>query len=487
MRVPLFFCRARELVLQSEIVDVSPRKQRPKSRPSRLTSGTFLLPPPPPLLPMEQTQTMSFDLSNIFGESPDSASVHSSSERERKPTRSQSQLTEMLVDSLMAMALPSSSEVGAEALQGRVSAGKTRPTLSVPLMSKNFLQLNARLSVPFELVDSIIAFFSWSKPALTLTVLVMYTHLVLNPLTLLSIPFFFILIKIMAPAYASTHKPESQSVLGKQNPVLADGPPLQPVELPHPAPEFSKEFLLNLTDLQNHMALYTTAWDYIAHGLSKFAYYTNEPISVAWYLGILLLGLLTLQFGGLLVQFIPFKLMLLVSGWGFTMVFHPYCYDTVLHAVYSEDTRYYLLNKTNRFEKVCDDLFVYHELQEQREVEIFEVHEFHKELKEWRLKTFTDVDYTVLTRPTSASGTLSKSQVQPPKDWSFTSQEWQIDLSPDLWVKSHGVGSVVRIDTETKWVYDSVRRENHFQPQFRRRRWTRSVAREKINASVVKQ
>jgi hypothetical protein len=414
----------------------------------------------------------------------DSASIHSNAttDTKAKPKQSSSQLTDILVEKLLSMAMPPTTQLGVETIEDRVAAGRARPVLSVQTMSKNFIQMNARLSIAFEFLDNVILFFSWQQPSLTLAILMIYTHIVLKPLALLSLPPFFLLIYIMAPAYSSTHRPEYHTVLGKTNPVLADGPRLKPVEIPQPASEFSKEFLLNMTDLQNHMVLYTQTWDGVIHWLSKFAYFINESISAAFYVGLFTLGAISLIFGDSLIQLIPFKFILLTIGWGVTIVFHPYFHDYVFDLVYSEETRYYLLNKTNKIEAILEHQFGYMELQEQREVEIFEVHKLNKNLKEWQLMSFMDSDFTRLSQQRileTTNGVISKHDVKPPRDWEFiTSDQWQIDLSPELWVKERMVTNAVRLDHETKWVYDSADEDNHFQPEYRRRRWTRIVTRQ---------
>lgn len=427
--------------------------------------------------------------------SNDSASINSQEVRTPTTTmtssfssfkqKQQSQLTDIFVEKLLAMALPPNTELGANVIEGRVQAGKTRPQLSVPIMSKNFIQLNSRLSFPFEMIDHIIRFFTWENPTLTLTILTLYTHVVLKPLpTLMSFPFFFILLYIMTPAYTNKHIPDQHTVLGKNNPVLANGPDLKNPNIPTPASEFSKEFLLNLTDLQNHMVLYVYGWDVVVHLLSKFAYFTDEAVSPFYFLTLLIIGLVSVSFGDLIFPLIPIKFILITTGWAVTVVFHPYFYDYVFNMVYSEETRYYILGKTNKVEDILHKHFDLEEPPEQKEVEIFEIHQFNKSAKEWHLVFFLNDDFTKIS-PSRLSydehspiGSLNKSSIKPPKDWEFiTDEDWKIDLYPDSWVKSHLLEGVVRIDIETKWVYDLADDDNGYQPQFRRRRWTRVVTR----------
>jgi len=396
------------------------------------------------------------------------------------------QLTDKLIEKLFSIALPPSNEMSADSLEGRVQAGKLRPGLSVPIMSRNFIQLNSRLSFPFESIDNIIKFFNWENPKLTLTILVIYTHLVLRPLPMmLSIPFFLIVIYIMAPAYATRHQPEYHSIIGKSNPVLAEGPQLKEYEIPKPSPEISREFILNLTDLQNHMLLYVIAWDFINDSFAKFAYFVDESISSFFFLTFLISGVFTMLFIETIWQFIPIKFLLISFGWGFTIVFHPYFKDYVFHLVYSEETRYYLLNKTNKFEQILEQNFDFIEPQEQREVEIFEIQRFDKEEKEWHFLFYLNNDFAKLSKPRldkkyanmEIIGTTSLSKVNPPKDWEFIeNDQWKIDLNPDTWVSNHLLKHVVKVDNETKWVYDLDDNQDS-KGEFRRRRWTRSVTR----------
>ncbi|CCH44634.1 Peroxisomal membrane protein PEX29 [Wickerhamomyces ciferrii] len=404
------------------------------------------------------------------------------------------QLTDKLIEKLFSIALPPSSEVAADALEGRVQAGKLRPGLSVQTMSRNFIQLNSRLSFPFELIDKIIKFFNWDNPKLTLTILVIYTHLILKPMAMLfALPFFLIVIYIMVPAYTLVHQPENHSILGKSNPILAEGPQLNEIEIPKPAHEISREFILNLTDLQNHMLLYVIAWDFINNLLSKFAYFIDESISSFFYLSFLSIGLGFYLFIDKIWWLIPFKFLLISFGWGLTIIFHPLYKDFFFNLIYSERTRYYFLNKTNKFESILEENFGFIEPQEQREVEIFEIQKFDKESKEWNFFCYLNNDFTKLSQKRlnckyhnhinnnnynnfDMIGTNQIQNVKPPKDWDFIkNDQWKIDLNPENWVQQNLLNDFVKIDNETKWVYDLDK--NDFKGEFRRRRWIRSVTR----------
>ncbi|CAM9012600.1 unnamed protein product [Wickerhamomyces anomalus] len=279
--------------------------------------------------------------SNTAASSHYNKSPSNSSSASAKQNYMSQQLTDKLIEKLISIALPPTNEFSLDSLEGRVQAGKLRPGLSVQTMSRNFIQLNSRLSFPFEMIDNIIKFFNWDNPKLTLTIMVLYTHLILKPLPMmLSLPFCLIIIYIMAPAYAIRHQPEYHSII---------------------------------------------------------------------------------------------------------------------------ETRYYLLNKTNKFEQILEENFGFIEPQEQREVEIFEIQNFDKKLKEWNFLFYLNNDFTKLSKPrldkkytnVEIIGTTSLQNVKPPKDWEFIkNDQWKIDLNPESWVSNHLLNDLVKVDNETKWVYD---------------------------------
>ncbi|GMG17269.1 unnamed protein product [[Candida] boidinii] len=146
-----------------------------------------------------------------------------------------SQLTDKFLERLISMALPpASSEEGAyENILDRIEFQKSRPQLSVPVMSRNVIQLNQRLSIPFELIDEIIKISSWSNKFYTVSVLLSITLIILKPVVLITFPFFYLTFAIMAPAYLKRHPPEKVSFF-QNNPILAEGPPLKSIEYPKP-------------------------------------------------------------------------------------------------------------------------------------------------------------------------------------------------------------------------------------------------------------
>lgn len=392
----------------------------------------------------------------------------------------QNLLTDKLIEKLLHISLPSSNDMTSNIIETRVEAGRNRPRLSVPLMSKNFIQLNSRLSGPFMLIDQIIKIFDWTSPAYTLSVLSLFTYTVLNPLpTLTSIPVFYLLFGIMVPKYLEIHKPEPLDTFGS-NPIPAQGPPLMKAQINKPAPEFTKEFILNLTDLQNHMILYIATFDFINGILNKFTCFTNENISSPIFLFLLTIGCFNILYIDSLIFWIPLKIILLIVGWSFTIIMHPNFRDYYFSIIYSEDTRIRILTITNKIERWFNNQFQCTESREQRQAAIFELQKFNEKDKSWELFGYSPDHYTLfsvsrISETPMEKHTIFLDLVKPPIEWEWVdSYPWVLDLDPNEWVEA-GYIQYVDIDVESKWVYDL--NLNGTQGKFRRRRWIRVCTR----------
>ncbi|CDK27489.1 unnamed protein product [Kuraishia capsulata CBS 1993] len=431
-----------------------------------------------------------------------------------------SQLTDKVVERLLSMALPpSSGSVDIyEGIMERIEMQKARPPFSVPLMSKNFIQLNSRLSVPFELIDEVIKVFSWSHPTYTLSVLLIVSHLILRPILLLSVPAFYIAFNIMVPAYLKRHPPEKNNDL-KNNPVPAYGPSLIDIETPKPVPELSREFYLNITDLQNHMVLYVVAYDMLNYLVVNYCYFKDEPISSFLFLVLTGVGIFTMTFVTTLAPFMTaIKLVSLCLIWSTFVALHTSNRNRLLAYLYSEETRIKLLTITNSLEQKISKEFKYKEEKEVREIEIFELQTLDPESKNWQLVCYSNELYAP-NSPTRLNrlpldGTLSLRNIKPPLDWRFlptrdiahssstervtaglkenavavvsptassfseasvtsdpktTTQSqqqtapvslqtngWTLDLTPKEWVSANNLLELLDIDDDEKWCYDVV-------------------------------
>lgn len=399
----------------------------------------------------------------------------------------QKAMTDTLVEKIVKMTLPPSSQLALPTIANRMAAAKDRPGLSVQVMSRNFIQMNSRLSIPFAIIDEIIKVLNWEQSAYSVCCILVVSIAIMKPWPILtSFPIFFVLFGIMVPQYLYIHKPEDNDLLD-QNRAPAQGPPLRKVVLPKPVPEFSQEFVLNLTDLQNHMLIYVRTYDVINSCISSFAFFQNEQISCLAFVILLIVALFNLLFMEYIVSILPVKFITLVLFWCFIAAFHPHNRDKFLSKVYSEDTRISLQSTYNKYHGLISEHLRYVEAREQRLVTIFEIQYYKEKYKEWKPLGYSSDDYTLFSdmRINQLSirdhSVPTLEDVLPPDEWEWTKgSRWVLDLDPKVWVEE-GLIQYVTIDQETKWVYDLDLNGNR--GKYRRRMWTNTCGR-KVDMSM---
>lgn len=392
-------------------------------------------------------------------------------------------LTDNLVEKIMKMALPPASDIGLESLAERKEFARERPRLSANIMGRNFRLMNARLSQPFAILDEIIKICSWKNPAYTISIMLIYTHAVMKPLpTLTSLPIFYLLFGVMVPHYLYMHKPD-ESIYLDGNPTPSPGPPIRKAVVPKPVPELSQEFVLNLTDLQNHMLIYVYFYDFVNEWLAKFAYFTNEKISTAIFLILLLIGLTNALFLDTLSKYLPIKGFILAIGWLLIFMLHPKSKEWFLFKANSEETRLRVLTLTNRFETIINEHLRYTDVRENKLVSVFEIQKFSEREKCWVLVGFSNDDYTLFSDLRIKQEDIAYhcaptlDEVKPPLAWEWVEDDdsWALDLEPAEWVEQ-GFIQYVDIDMGTKWVYDLTLEGKR--GEYRRRMWTNVCARQ---------
>ncbi|KAL3236588.1 Pex29p [Nakaseomyces bracarensis] len=399
----------------------------------------------------------------------------------------QKAMTDTLVEKIIKMAIPPSSELATNTIKIRMQAGKERPSLSVPITSRNFILMNSRLSVPFLIIDEIIKVLNWVDPAYTITMLLVYTLFILRPLQICtSLPILYLVFGIMVPAYLHTHEPCQNNYLDV-NRTPSQGPPLRKADIPKPVPEFSQEFILNMTDLQNHMLLYVQLYDSTVSILQKFAFFVNEQLSAAAFMLLLLLGIFNFLFIDIIVHILPFKIIFIMSGWILMAISHPNLRDRFFSKFNNEETRLRVLKFTTKCEDIINENLNYSEPKEKRVVVVYELQKYKEKHKEWHVIGYANDDYTLFSDfrinenkiETISVPTLD--EIKPPVGWEWSDDSnWVLDLDPSEWVEEAFV-QFVEIDTETKWVYDL--NLDGTKGQYRRRLWTNRCVRKIYNGS----
>ncbi|AOA61917.1 Peroxisomal integral membrane peroxin [Komagataella phaffii GS115] len=464
------------------------------------------------------TKTMFTELFGLTSDQPKDSSSSS--------ITSNSALMDKFVERIISMALPTAytDETYQEQLQERLQNQQSRPPLSVNIMTKNFIQLNSRLSIPFILIDEVVCIINWKRPYYTLSVLLIASLLILKPTLLTVFPMFYILSGIMVPAYLKRHPPEKNQLL-ESNPIPAYGEPVKDITLPKPVPDLSREFVVNLTDLQNRMLLYVITFDFINSINLEFFYFKDDAVSNFVFLA--LFALATIVFTS--VNIIPLEILsftakftLLVGIWGLMVLLHPENLDQFLALLYSEEYRLKLQTMSNKVETRLKNEFsnrVDSDQNEIREIEIFELQTLDEDTNEWKLLCYCNdpfaINSTRRDNEKSIKGCLSLQSIMPPIGWKFDLQDapsssvnpdssttsdetdvsrqtnihgWTLDLSPTGWVHQNYLQGVLSIDDDGKWCYDKKdslstlkKLSNCYEStgkEYRRRRWIRTCKRD---------
>ncbi|CAH2351261.1 peroxisomal membrane protein Pex29p [[Candida] railenensis] len=341
---------------------------------------------------------------NSLSSSTNGASSASSS------SNSSNLLADKLMEKMISMILPlnASTSEGQTILKERIEMQKSRPSLSVNLMSKNSIQLNQRLSIVFQSLDSFIKFFSWCNPNFTIALLLAATHVILTPILLPVLPIAYILFEVMVPHYLAIYPPDKSIIVSQRpffefNPVPADNKLDGPV-IPAPIPEFSREFILNLTDLQNYMVLYVIAFDWLAWLTRDYLYFKDENLSSLVYLGLCFTMVMNLmvfpKLIPIILPYIPIRFILIVSIWMGTIVFHPYLRNNILEWIYEENTRLWWLTVSDKVELKLRKIFGLRQQVEEfpefeADVEIFELQKLNMKTKVWEPVGYSPDFYSI--------------------------------------------------------------------------------------------
>lgn len=395
----------------------------------------------------------------------------------------------------------------------RIDMQKQRPPLSVNTLSTNTVNLNARLSFPFLMIDYTYRFFNWSQPSFTFGMLLLITILVLNPVYLSILPPFIIINNVLVPYYLHIHSPDP-AAQDKNGSFQLDPTEesLNSWDYPKPLPELSREFVLNLTDIQNHQVLYIQTWDAWVWFTKEYLYWKDDQLSSFILLSIFSIIIINCCTLPVIISLLWNRLWILkgfiiFSVWTVSILANPGYRNIILDYLYHEETRLKWLNYSNKLEDYANKVLTHTEVDDTPVYKVVEIYELQclSSNKVWERLGFTDCMYTI-NNPIRKQGLnltykekeedgqqpnnnnnnnnlkssriikkLSLKDVLPPTNWVFVENQWKLDLFVSNWVARNLVGDVTFIDEDEKWAYDFNDETGDI---FRRRRWVRHVRRE---------
>ncbi|RAH81802.1 hypothetical protein BO86DRAFT_313146 [Aspergillus japonicus CBS 114.51] len=372
-----------------------------------------------------------------------------------------------------------------------LAADPKRPAFSLPLMANNFRRFNARIGIVFTFQIQVERLFSWKKTSHTLSFLFIYSFICLNPHLFVLIPISILLFFIMVPAFLARHPPPPSTSTSSIMPYYSyDGPALAPAKTIKPASETSKDFFMNMRDLQNCMADFSDAHDAMVSAFAPVTNFSDEKLSSAVFLLCLLVAALLF----LTAHLFPWRLVFLAGGNLAVFSLHPRFHQFVQAVTAglssqpsgtesmaekqlrsaanaagvplpaSSSSAMSMMGSLANISLDSDT--------EEREVEVFEIQ--YRSLapyadSQWDHFLFSPMPYDPLS-PLRIAGDRPKGcrffeDVQPPSGWAWKGKKWELDLDCREWVVERmitGVGFEVPGSAEDQaaggeiggWVWD---------------------------------
>jgi hypothetical protein len=405
--------------------------------------------------------------------SPSNVKGKAQARRAEKPETARLSIQDRLFAKLLGQVIPDDIDDEAEepVLNRRSSKYVQRPAFSLPLMTNNFRRFNARIGIAFVFQNRLIRLFTWRHPSHTISFLVTYTFVCLDPYLLAVLPLAVVLLFIMIPAFTSRHPaPPPQSSTSATTPYYTTyaGPALAPARTIKPASETSKDFFRNMRDLQNSMADFSNVHDTLVALIAPATNFSDEILSSTIFLYLFFLTLALFISSHLL----PWRFIFLVAGYAVVLSGHPAIQAFLLRhqkQILSLPTA----TKKHSQPKIPALFNIplptppasLHPLitsfstitlsvtPETREVEIFELQ--HRPMSnlsssslasEWSPHLYTPTPYDPLS-PSRIAGDRPRGSrffedVLPPQGWEWHSPKWELDLEAGDWVNERLVVGV---------------------------------------------
>lgn len=166
--------------------------------------------------------------------------------------------------------------------------------------------------------DFLESVFMWQNAFKTLTFMALFTLSALHPSMIPVLPLLIVLFNILIPAFERRHELPSGSSVLEMHLGLEDGEPLRkPAQLGRPVE--GRDFVMNMRDIQNLMADYTSFYDWVMANFVRYVDFSDEYVS-----STVLIGCIGGAFMVALVSYmVPFNLVVLMLGWAAVLYTHP--------------------------------------------------------------------------------------------------------------------------------------------------------------------
>jgi len=149
---------------------------------------------------------------------------------------------------------------------------------------------------------------AWRNPVETISAMTIFSLVTINPTLLISLPFIILVFALLIPSYQSRH-PAPPTALGNvpTEVTQAISPAPQPAK---PAPELSRDFFMNMRDIQNSMDDFNNLYDLVRTWVIHVTTFSNEPLSSTVLAFTTVSAILLILFA----QLLPTRWIVLVIG-----------------------------------------------------------------------------------------------------------------------------------------------------------------------------
>jgi len=295
------------------------------------------------------------------------------------------------------------------------------------------------VGVVFLVQSKIEDVITWRNPIETISAMTIFSLVTLDPRLLLSLPFFILMFALLIPAYETRHPPPPTAISKAPVEVVqAFSPASQPGK---PAPELSRDFFMNMRDIQNSMEDFNDLYDAIRTWVIQVTTFSNEPLSST---------VLAFSFVGtagmlLLIQFLPMRYIVLIAGNSLILFNHPVIKQWIMTTFITPAHIARIKKEINEFVKE-DYIPPPKPTDVVHEVEIFESRRLLPPKPPHHFPDWSPSKYSTFP-PQSANTTEKLSIVDPPPGYAFASEDWVIDLDTEKWATERA-----RIDESGFWI-----------------------------------
>lgn len=419
--------------------------------------------------------------------------------QEKKMARQQNHFLDILLEKLLFHAIPGTLP-DKEEFENRINDPIRKDTerLSVPKFVSNLRKSTAKLGGMFQAQYFVLRIFHWTQPSLTLLALVIYSLVVLNPSILFMLPLLLLLYGAMVPGYVYRHpinKPELVHVRERGDSLLDkffrlhEGKDLDRFieedsfeqnmidrvpEVDDATDSGSKllkknmEFFVNMRDLQNVMSKGLKLHDKAENFWYGTAGFKDERHSTSLFFTVFTSTFFFIVIG----PYIPWRFILITSGWALLIVIHPKVIPKVKKLNETLKPRKKELDKMVKESERQD--IVIDEAPEVRQLELFEIWKKSLTSSTWEFYMFSNsvFDQTDFYRRSQRPppGVTDLSEVACPKTWRFDDESWNIDYNCKRWFYNRGLrlNGPLHIDSNNEFFVDQ---------EFKRRRLYRNAIR----------